>query len=33
MADQFEWIRDLKKGMEKAKKEKKVILLDFFNPG
>ncbi len=33
MAKQLEWIRDLKSGLEKARQEKKVVLLDFFNPG
>lgn len=33
MAKQIEWIRDLKSGLEKARQEKKVVLLDFFNPG
>ena len=33
MANQFDWIRDLKKGMIQAERDKKLVLLDFFNPG
>jgi adenylosuccinate synthase len=33
MTNQINWIRDLKSGLDKAREEKKTVLLDFFNPG
>ncbi len=33
MANRFDWVRNFKEGLDQAKKEKKIVLLDFFNPG
>jgi hypothetical protein len=33
MADAIVWEKDLKKGIARAKQEKKFVFLDFFNPG
>jgi uncharacterized protein YyaL (SSP411 family) len=32
MPKQFDWMNDFKEALEKARKENKAVLLDFFNP-
>ena len=33
MEDKIQWESDLDEALRKAKSEKKIVILDFFNPG
>jgi len=32
MAEKIEWLSDMNGALERAQKEKKLVLLEFFNP-